>query len=117
MKNVECVVVQTGRDDWGEVARVEIRHDGQPVGEMRVCRYDSGETYIERIDIDEDQRGQGIGSAVLRQYRGAYIAADSERSARLYARLGELVEDPTDEMSYLDQGYGVYILTAWDDED
>ena len=89
MKSVECVVCETGRDDWGEVARVEIRHGGQRVGRMRVSRYDG--------DV--------------------YIAADSERSARLYARLGELVEDPMDEMTYLDQGYGVYILTAWDDED
>lgn len=114
MKSVECVVCETGRDGWGELERVEIRHDGQAVGEMCVSRYD-GDVYIDRIDIDEDKRGQGIGSAVLRQYRGAYIVADSERSARLCARLGELVDDPM--MAYMDQGQGVYILTAWDDKD
>lgn len=113
IENVTCSVVQTGRDGWGELERVEIRHDGHAVGEMRVSRYD-GEVYIDRIDIDQDKRGQGIGSAVLRQYRGSYIVADSERSARLCARLGELVEDPM--MAYMDQGHGVYILTARDDE-
>ena len=114
MENVTCDVVQTGRDGWGEIERVEIQHDGQRAGRMRVSRYD-GDVYIDRIDIDEDKRGQGIGSAVLRQYRGAYIVADSERSARLCARLGELVEDPM--MAYMDQGHGVYILTAWNNED
>lgn len=114
MENVVCVVCETGRDGWGELERVEIRHDGQAVGEMCVSRYD-GDVYIDRISIDEDKRGQGIGSAVLRQYRGAYIVADSERSARLCERLGEPVEDPM--MAYMDQGYGVYILTVRADED
>ena len=75
--------------------------------------------YIERIDVDEGFRGQGIGTAAIREiaadfYR-TFTAPDNEDAARLYARLGEkIVGDdieaaaPMECLYYLDQGFGVY---------
>lgn len=79
------------------------------VGAMTVMASDDG-AYVERIDIDEQYRGHGIGTDALLQvsdiYGGVAIAADNARAARLYERLG--TESRYDGAEYIDQGYGVY---------
>ena len=84
-----------------------------------VQELDDDAGYIERIDVDEGFRGQGIGTAAIREILGdfdaLYTAPDNTHAARLYGRLGEQVvgEDiddaaPMECLYYLDQGYGVY---------
>lgn len=84
-----------------------------------VQEMEDGCGYLERIDVDEGFRGQGIGSAAIREilgdFDGLYCAPDNADAARLYARLGEKIvgEDvdgaaPLECLYYLDQGYGVY---------
>lgn len=71
--------------------------------------------YVQRIDVDEDCRNNGIGTAAIRQigmdFWRLYFAPDNADSARLFARLGEKVEglivDNTP-MDCLDAGYGIY---------
>ncbi len=71
--------------------------------------------YVERIDVDEGYRGRGIGTAAIadikQDFWKLYFAPDNENAARLYARIGEPVEGVwvgNLDISYLDQGYGVY---------
>lgn len=102
-------------DDW-EGYRV---YTGEHV-EATVQILEGGEdAYIERIDVEEGYRGQGIGTAAIRSicrdFRHVYCAPDNKNAARLYARIGEMVvgEDATgrvthDCLYYLDQGFGVY---------
>lgn len=86
-----------------------------------VQEFDDGSAYLERIDVDEGFRGQGIGTAAIREILGdfdaLYAAPDNEDAARLYARIGEKVvgEDidaaaPLECLYYLDQGFGVYSI-------
>lgn len=104
-------------EDEGKIELdLDIMCDGEKVGQCHVIDWTDG-SLLERIDIDEDRRGQGIGSEAIRQLScdrdRLFCAADSEASARLYARMGsEWTEDDdarTDgSWTYLDQGYGVY---------
>lgn len=84
-----------------------------------VQELDDGIGYLERIDVDEGFRGQGIGSAAIHEiaadFDRLFTAADNADAARLYDRLGEKVvgEDvdeaaPLECLYYLDQGYGVW---------
>ena len=87
----------------------EIVSEGVTVGAMTVMDSDDG-AYVERIDIDEQYRGHGIGTDALLQvsdiYGGVAIAPDNDRAARLYERLG--TESRYDGAEYIDQGFGVY---------
>lgn len=74
---------------------------------------DQGRALIERIDVDEGFRGQGIGTAAIREiaahHRAVYLCPDNEDAARLYARLGEKLDVcPLECLYSMDQGYGVY---------
>ena len=84
--------------------------DGKQVAAASVLLGDEG-AYCERIDVDEDKRGQGIGTAFLRFLSEAhgdiYVAPDNEDAQRLYDRLGYDVTDK-DDWCYVDQGFGVY---------
>lgn len=84
-----------------------------------VQELDDGAAYLERIDVDEGFRGQGIGSAAIREiaedFDSLFMAADNADAARLYDRLGEKVvgDDvdgaaPLECLYYLDQGFGVW---------
>ena len=71
--------------------------------------------YIERIDVNEDCRGQGIGTQIIKALKAKYwrriAAPDNADCAWLFDRLGEKVEDSTlcgIEIWPLDQGYGIY---------
>lgn len=71
--------------------------------------------YVQRIDVDEGYRNNGIGTAAIRKMKEdfwrLYFAPGNEDSARLFARLGETVEgiiiDGT-ELDCLDEGFGIY---------
>lgn len=75
--------------------------------------------YVERIDVDEEHRGKGIGTAVLQmltyKHGAVFVAPDNEDSKRLFERIGlDAYEESNprqfydNSIDYLDQGYGVY---------
>lgn len=84
-----------------------------------VIELDDDSAYIERIDVDDGFRGQGIGTAAIAEigedFCALYASPDNADSARLFGRLGEKVvgeeidsEAPMECLYYLDQGFGVY---------
>lgn len=87
----------------------DIVSDDTTVGAMTVMNSYTG-AYVERIDVDEQYRGRGIGTDALLQasimYGGIIVAPDNERAARLYQRLG--TESRYEGAEYVDQGFGVY---------
>lgn len=88
-----------------------IEKDGINVGSVSVKTWADGSALIERIDIDENFRNEGIGSTVIKTIAEAhdacYIVADNANAARLYDRLGCLVNEASD-WNYLNDGFGVY---------
>ncbi len=88
-----------------------------------VLELDDDAGYLERIDVDEGFRGQGIGTEAIKDilwdFHHLYAAPDNADAERLYARLGEKIvgEDvdaaaPLECLYYLDQGFGVYEIDA-----
>lgn len=114
-ETVEVVVSATYAVDDGVEYMYTARVDGVDVGGASVVAYDSGDAYIERIDVEDGQRNRGYGTAMLKRlaamYGGVYLAPDNDAARRLYARLGD---DVTSKGSwgYVDQGYGVYAIAA-----
>lgn len=75
--------------------------------------------YVERIDIDDDYRSQGIGTTVLTKSLGAegywraVVAPDNNDAKRLYQRIGEesnYIPGCDTDFGDFDQGYGVFII-------
>lgn len=105
--------------EFGTTLFLDILKSGETVGSATLTLY-HGENvareyaHLERIDIDEDCRGRGYGSAAIEAMREEYgrivAAPDSEDSRRLYERIGDLVEDTRGDMdeTYLCVGFGVY---------
>ncbi len=81
---------------------------------------DNNVCYIERIDIDEEYRGQGIGTEVLKNtlyseygFYSVVVAPDNEDAKRLYERIGSeygFISGCECDFGYNDQGYGVYVI-------
>lgn len=80
---------------------------------------DESDGYVDYIEVEEGCRGQGIGTALIREvmkdFYKLYFAPTDENNARLYARLGEQVvgDDvttgvPYECLYYFDQGFGIY---------
>jgi RimJ/RimL family protein N-acetyltransferase len=88
--------------------------DGIVVGTGSMIEYEDGDRYLERIDIDEDHRGQGYGTSALYALRDLYgtyyLAPDNADAQRLYERIGcEVSGSVYDTFGYaIDQGFGVY---------
>lgn len=84
--------------------------DGVEIGWANILVDDNG-AYCERIDIAEDRRNHGYGTAFLQalssEFGSIFVAPDNEGAQRLYDRLGYDVSDK-DDWCYVDQGFGVY---------
>lgn len=97
----------------GESDTAKVYKNGKEIGSASILVSDEG-AYVERIDIDENMRGKGIGTYVLknlaRKYDGFTIAADNERANSLYERLGN--EYNGDDAPYIDQGFGVWKINS-----
>lgn len=108
--NVVLNVERTTDEDSYLYDNAAILQNGVEVGAAEISYGTDELPYVERIDIYPEYRNQGIGTKALKliadKYGDYLIAPDNQDAARLYARLGELVE--TDITSYIDQGYGVY---------
>ena len=99
-----------------------IMFNGKCVGTTEIIDYFNDYNdicYVERIDIDEDYRGQGLGTDVLTNqfryegYRDVVVAPDNEDAKRLYQRIGDetnYVSGCDRNFSDLDQGYGVFVI-------
>lgn len=98
-------------DTEGAYDGFKIIVDGEVVGSTTVHTWADGSALIERLDIDDEQQCKGYGTGTIRMISDAhdttYIVPDSERSARLYERLGRDVSDDA-LWGALDQGFGVY---------
>ena len=85
-----------------------IRIDDRVIGHMSLM-VDPYSCYLERIDIDEAERGKGHGTHAMQMltsmHNTVYAAPDNPDSQRLFARIGEPYDD--DAACYVDQGYGV----------
>jgi Acetyltransferases len=97
----------------------EIVVDGATVGTIEIIdnfnEYNDV-CYIERIDIEEAYRNQGIGSKVLTcvlreefHYLFVVVAPDNADAQRLYERLGVAGYNAYG-LDYMDQGYGIYSI-------
>ena len=104
----ELVLIDTYEEDSYNVESYEFIVDGKTVGNAEVMVSDTA--YVERIDIDEEYRTRGYGTAFLMElsskYGFIYLAPDNEDAQRLYDRLG--YEYTGEDADYIDQGFGVY---------
>ena len=86
--------------------------NGREVAWASILTSEDSHAYVERIDVDEAERGKGIGTEMLEQLADHYdeiiIAADNERANHLYERLG--TEYNGEDAPYVDQGYGVWMI-------
>lgn len=93
-------------EDSFEAISFDIIENGITVGYASIMLDDSS-AYCERIDIDEEYRNRGYGTAALRDlsemFHGIIVAPDNEDAQRLYERIGY---ETSDDM--YDQGFGVY---------
>ena len=93
--------------------RMSMVVDGKKVGyaDVMIDRDDSDEAYIEWIEIDEEFRGQGLGTKTLNllaeTYGFIYFAPTDEDNQRLYERIAEEYGANAPEV---DQGFGVYYM-------
>lgn len=118
MMNIKFVETSRTNDEDANAVYTwyDIIIDGKKVGDIEVVTdFDKNEAdsvaYIERIDIDEAFRNQGIGTATIEkiseEHEYAVLAPDNEDAQRLYERLGYDISDH-EVYGYCDQGYGVY---------
>ena len=126
--NISLVKSKESNDEYsGHEIFYDIVRDGDVVGLLHTIEdfddpFDDC-CYVERIDVFEEYRNQGIGSFVLQRaiprelgYSDVIVAPDNSDARRLYERIGEPLEDvqrysSTDNpFDYLDQGYGVYVI-------
>nr|DAG63865.1 MAG TPA: acetyltransferase domain containing protein [Caudoviricetes sp.] len=114
-ETVEMALSATYTVDDGTEYMYTARVGGVDVGGASVIVYDSGDAYIERIDVDDGYRNRGYGTAMLKQlaalYGAVYLAPDNDDARRLYVRLGDDVTS-NGSWGYIDQGYGVYAIAA-----
>lgn len=107
MEKIEVKIDKHGESD-NAIAYVS----GREVAWASILTSEDSPAYVERIDVDEAERGKGIGTEVLEKLASHYgeiiIAADNERANRLYERLGS--EYTGEDAPYIDQGYGVWMI-------
>lgn len=108
---LEIKEVKRYEEDSYEAIGFDIVLDGQKIGYASAMYEEGTDTYIDRIDIDEDYRNHGYGTAALHVLADTfggmiYLAPDNEDAQRLYDRLGW--EYTGENADYVDQGFGVY---------
>lgn len=88
----------------------DIEAQGKKIGECTVKTWDDGSALIERIDVEESERGKGFGTDAIKMisddYSKTFIVPDNARAAALYERIGSQTDDEV--WCSLDQGFGVY---------
>ena len=104
---MEIKKTKTYKDESSITEQFDILVDGRSVGQGTMI-LDDEMPYLERIDIDAEYRGKGLGTHALYELRNIYgsflTAPDNEGSKRLMERIGT---ENTDGLP-MDQGFGVY---------
>lgn len=113
MTKTNIILKETQYDESFEYRMYDITDGQNVIGQAQVM-YNEGdevEAYIERMDIDEEYRNAGHGTAatqlLVEEYGEVFAAPDNEDSQRLLERIGEDASN-LDTADYLDQGYGFY---------
>ena len=102
------MIKETSRsqEDSYEAINFDIIENNFVVGYASVM-VDENSAYCERIDIEEEYRNNGFGTAALYDlsnlFHGIIVAPDNEDAQRLYERIGCGTSD-----DMYDQGFGVY---------
>ena len=106
IENLSLSETRRSQEDSYESINYDIVGDGKTIGYATIIN-DENEAYLERIDIDEEYRNQGLGTKAIldlsEKYGGLIVAPDNEDARRLYERLGY---ETSNDM--YDQGFGVY---------
>jgi RimJ/RimL family protein N-acetyltransferase len=109
MIDMNILNVRTQHEDGYTYEHYEAVVGGKVIGTAGVMVSENEPQHLERIDIDDDKRGQGYGTSFIRALLSVHgrmtAAPDNQDSQRLFDRLGK---DVTDAFPHLDQGYGVY---------
>lgn len=75
---------------------------------------DEKSAYINSIEIYEQYRNNGLGTAALKEvaaeHNGIYICPDNEGAERLYARIGEETDAPDELESEIDNWGVMYYI-------
>ena len=114
MANITLEKKLSYTDEGWNYYRHTIKEDGIEVGYADVVSHpDYEEAYLEDVDVKEEHRNKGIGTATIRalakEYGYIYFAPTDENNKRLYDRIAE--EEPTyKDHDAIDQGYGIYYL-------
>lgn len=99
-------ITQVSDEDMYKVINYHIVEGGRVIGYASVM-VDDESAYCERIDIEQEFRNRGYGTAALLAmsavHGGVIVAPDNEDARRLYERIG--TEANAD---IYDQGHGVY---------
>lgn len=89
----------------------EITANDMVIGDCTVAVEDDM-SICERIDIQPQFRNKGYGTATMQllseMYDDIVVAPDNEAAARLFHTIGH--EYTEDDASYIEQGYGVFII-------
>lgn len=92
---MEIVRYDSSNEGQFFVTYLKIMADGEKVGYIDLDECEDGTVYLASIEIEKSQRGQGIGTEVLKmlveRYGEIYLCPDNERCISLYERLGEEV--------------------------
>ena len=114
-EQTDMTVTGTQYEDDYRYVREALNAGGRKIGYAGLL-VDENEVYLERIDVEEDERNKGYGTEFLRKiaekYGEFYTAPDNEDAKRLYERLGTEVYDH----DMYDQGYGVYLIEPWEED-
>ena len=121
MKNVNLKELSIERDvlskPWDEDKHesVSVFMHGKEIARAGIAIGGKEPAYVERIDVEDGYRGQGVGTWLLKKlavmYGDVFISADNEDAARLYWRIGE--EYTGESAYYVDYGYGVVIIKGY----
>ena len=111
--HLENVSEESGTFYW----KYSIFSDDEEVGSASVSTngLNDENAYVERIDIYEENRSRGYGSAALKalacDFWKIWLAPDNESAKRLYSRMGKESYDVSF-APYVDQGFGVYCIDS-----
>ena len=112
-RNAEDILVGTEID-------ASIIENGQKVGYVQVMESLDEDGYVScaylaSIEVIESHRNQGIGSKTIKElsekYGAIYLCPTDENNARLYARLGEEVENfPSELQGAYDEWGRIFLI-------
>lgn len=111
-----------GADDETVIARftdIKIMLDGEQIGYIEMFENldedgDTENTLVKSININEEHRNNGYGTAALKQLASEqgdiYICPDNEDAERLYQRIGEETDAPENLEGEMDEYGAMYII-------